>query len=65
MPGAYAVTMLDETVTGYPASFRALALLGLFVVGALAFILLDVASDGRLTGGCAGCGDKPEAAAGA
>jgi len=50
--------MLDETVDGYPLSFRALALLGLFFVGALAFILLDVASDGKLSAGCTGCGDK-------
>jgi len=57
-PGVYAVVMLDETVDGYPLSFRALALLGLFFVGALAFILLDVASDGKLSAGCTGCGDK-------
>ena len=61
--GVYAVVMLDETVEGYPVSFRALALVGLLFVGALAFILLDVASDGKLSGGCKDCGDK--AAAGA
>ena len=50
--------MLDETVDGYPISMRAMALLGLFLVGAVAFILLDIASDGKLTAGCTGCGEK-------
>lgn len=47
--------MPDEA--GYPASMRAAAALGLLVAGALAFILLDVMSGGKLTGALAGgCG---------
>jgi hypothetical protein len=52
--------MADED--GYPVSMRAVALLGLFFVGALAFILLDIAGNGRLSGGCKDCQDKSEAA---
>jgi hypothetical protein len=51
---------------GYPASMRAAAAAGLLIVGALAFILLDVMSGGRLAGslgGCADCGDKADAGA--
>lgn len=61
LPALYAVTMADETPDSYPVSMRALALLGLFLVGAVAFILLDVASNGKLTG-CADC-DKESAGA--
>ncbi len=51
--------MADETPDdGYPLSVRLAALAGLFLVGALGFILIDVASDGKLTGGCKDCGDK-------
>lgn len=50
---------------GYPVSMRAVALLGLFVVGAIAFILIDIASNGKMTGtGCQDCQDKEEAAGG-
>jgi hypothetical protein len=54
------VTMADDDGgEDYPVSMRLLALVGLFMVGAVAFILLDVASGGKLTGpGCADCGDK-------
>jgi hypothetical protein len=53
--------MADEETPGdYPASMRLFALVGLFLVGAVAFILLDVASNGKLTG-CADCQDKQEA----
>lgn len=54
---------MDEAA-GYPASMRAAAALGLLVIGALAFILLDVMSGGKLaglTGGCTDCGDKAPA----
>jgi hypothetical protein len=61
--GVYAVAMADETTGGYPVSMRAVALLGLFIAGAVAFILIDIAVNGRLTGGCTDCEDK--AAAGA
>ncbi len=51
--------MADEEIPDYPVSMRMMALFGLFVVGALAFILLDVATGGKLTGSdCEGCGDK-------
>lgn len=53
--------MADETPEDYPVSMRLMALVGLFVVGALAFILIDVASNGKVTG-CADCQDKQEAA---
>lgn len=47
--------MADETPDeDYPVSMRILALVGLFIVGAVAFILLDVASGGKLTG-CDDC----------
>lgn len=59
----YAVTMADETPDDYPVSMRLMALVGLFVVGALAFILIDVASNGKITGGCADCQDKGDAGA--
>lgn len=62
------IPMDDETAPAtapetedYPLSMRIAALAGLFLVGALGFILLDIASGGRLTGGCTDCGDKPEA----
>jgi len=42
---------------GYPIAVRAVAALGLFVIGALAFILLDVLSGGKLAG-CTDCTDK-------
>jgi hypothetical protein len=58
----YAVTMADESPESYPVSMRALALLGLFLVGAVAFILLDVASNGKLTA-CADCQDRESAGA--
>lgn len=51
---------MDEAA-GYPASMRAAAALGLLVIGALAFILMDVMSGGKFTGGCADCGDKAPA----
>lgn len=51
----------DPAGTGYPLSMRAVALVGLLLVGAVAFILLDVASGGRLTA----CADCDEAAPGA
>jgi len=60
-PGAYDVLMLDETADGYPISMRFIALAGLFVVGAIAFILIDIAMDGKLTG-CKDC-DEDKAAA--
>jgi len=44
----------DELADGYPVTLRAFALLGLLVVAGLAFVLADVLSGGRLTGGC-GC----------
>lgn len=52
--------MADDTPdSDYPVSMRLMALVGLFVVGAIAFILLDVATGGKLTGSdCADCGDK-------
>lgn len=43
----------------YPLAMRAAAVLGLFVIGALAFVLLDVMSGGKLTGGC-GCTEKAD-----
>jgi hypothetical protein len=49
--------MADDTPEDYPVSMRLLALVGLFMVGAVAFILLDVASNGKLTG-CDGCGKE-------
>jgi hypothetical protein len=56
--------MQDETAAGYPIAMRAVAVLGLLALAGLVFILLDVASGGKLTGAgeCDGCG---EAAAGA
>lgn len=61
------IPMTDETapatdVEPYPLSMRLAALAGLFLVGALGFILIDIASGGRLTGGCTDCDDKTEAA---
>jgi len=44
----------------YPLPMRLAALAGLFLVGALAFILIDIAAGGRLTGGCQDCGGTPE-----
>jgi len=55
--------MPDDTPDSYPLSMRAVALLGLFLVGVVAFILVDIASDGKLTGGCKDCGDKEPASA--
>ena len=49
--------MPDDAPDTYPVSLRASAALGLLVLGALAFILLDVMSGGKLTGGC-GCTDE-------
>lgn len=46
----------DEIVDDYPPTMRLLALIGLFIVGAVAFVLLDVASGGKLTGSdCPDC----------
>lgn len=43
----------------YPVSMRAIALLGLFALGALAYILLDIASNGVLGNiGCKDCGKQ-------
>lgn len=54
--------MADETPDDYPVSIRILALVGLFMVGMVAFVLLDVASGGKLTGSdCDGCGETPGA----
>jgi hypothetical protein len=50
--------MADETTGGYPLSMRAIALLGLLALAGLAFILADVATGGRLTGGCADCREE-------
>jgi hypothetical protein len=56
----------DDSEPGYPASMRAAAAAGLLVIGALAFILLDVMSGGKLasalSGGC-GCDDDGKAPA--
>jgi len=57
-PAVYAGLMPDDTDSAYPVSMRAVALIGLVLVGAVAFILMDIASNGRLTGGCTDCGDK-------
>jgi hypothetical protein len=53
---------MDDTPDGYPVSTRAVALLGLLFVGALAFILVDIACNGKLTGGCTDCQDKDASA---
>lgn len=55
--------MPDDTPdTSYPVSMRAIALLGLFALGALAYILIDIASNGVLSNaGCKDCGDKAAA----
>ena len=54
--------MPDESdETSYPLSMRALALVGLVLVGTVMFILVDVASGGRLTA----CKDCTEEDAGA
>lgn len=58
MPGVYAVLMDETADDGYPLAMRAVAVIGLFCLGALAFVLLDIMSDGKLTGGCTDCGDK-------
>jgi hypothetical protein len=47
---------------GYPVSMRAAAAFGLLLVGALAWVLLDVLSGGKLAG-CADCQDKADASA--
>jgi hypothetical protein len=51
-----------ESPGAYPLSMRAAALAGLFLVGALAYVLIDIAANGRLTktAGC-GCDDTAEA----
>lgn len=61
-PAVYAVTMPDDDLPGdgYPVAVRAVAALGLFVIGALAFILLDVLSGGKLAG-CTDCTGKADA----
>jgi hypothetical protein len=49
----------------YPVSARVVAVLGLVVVGALAFILMDVVSGGKLAslaGGDCGCEQEPAGA---
>ena len=64
-PAVYAVTMPDDLPDsppddGYPVAVRAVAALGLFVIGGLAFILLDVLSGGKLAG-CTDCTGKADA----
>lgn len=62
-PGVYAGRMPDDTpAEAYPLSMRAIALLGLFALGALAYILLDIASNGVLGNiGCKDCGNQETA----
>lgn len=57
--------MPDEAPQGYPVAVRAMAVVGLLVAGALAFILLDVISGGRLAAltDCRDCQDKEAAGA--
>lgn len=66
MSRAYDVPMDDDdsSPADYPAPVRLAALLGLAVLGALAFILVDVATGGKLTGTDCGCPDgKADASA--
>jgi hypothetical protein len=60
----YAVLMPPgESDQTYPASMRAAAAAGLLVIGALAFILLDVMSGGKLAGALSGgCGCEEDKA---
>jgi len=50
-----------EPAEPYPVTLRAFALLGLLVMAGLAFVLADVLSGGRLTGGCGCTHDEQEA----
>jgi hypothetical protein len=53
----------DNPDAGYPPSMRAAAALGLVVIGALAYILLDVLSGGKLAAlAGAGCGCEEDKA---
>lgn len=49
--------MPDTPDDAYSLSLRLAALAGLFMVGILAFILIDIASGGKLTG-CDDCGKQ-------
>ena len=55
--------MTEDTADGYPIAMRAVAVIGLFCLGAIAFVLLDILANGKLTAGCADCGDKADAGA--
>jgi len=57
------VVMTEDTADGYPIAMRAVAVIGLFCLGAIAFVLLDILANGKLTAGCADCGDKADAGA--
>jgi hypothetical protein len=67
VPRAYDVLMPDDDSSpgDYPPAVRLAALLGLAVTLALAFILVDVATGGKLTGTGCGCDDHAEGAPGA
>jgi hypothetical protein len=52
--------MPDDQPAAYTPAARAAAVLGLFLLGAFAFILADVLSGGKLTGGCTDCADKAD-----
>ena len=55
------VGMNDDEAGGYTAAQRAGAALAILAVLGIAFILADVASGGKLTGGCKDCGKQEEA----
>lgn len=52
--------MTDTDQPAYPLASRVGAVLGLAVVALIAFMLADVATGGKLTGGC-GCSDTGSA----
>jgi hypothetical protein len=56
-------TPAGESPGAYPLSIRAAALAGLFLVGALGYVLLDIIANGRLTK-TGDCGCDGDAAAG-